>query len=177
VNVIWVAPGHQPGPPSPAQLAATAIGMLRLAKAEVHTAPAAPAPTYVGVQNWLWIPQAQWTTLSKSVTAGPTTVTVTAEPEEVSWDVGPTTITCNGTGQPWTRGMTDAATTDCGYTYTQDSASQKDGTFPITAVIKYHVAWTCAGPCSTAGGDLGLVDAPVGTSALRVLQRQTVVVR
>ena len=32
-------------------------------------------------------------------------------------------------------------------------------------------------PVPDAGGDLGLVDAPVGASSMRVLQRQTVVVQ
>lgn len=177
VQVIWVAPGDDPGPPTPAQLAATAIGLVRLAKADVHIAPQPPAPAYVGVENWLWIPRVQWATLSRSVTAGPTTVRVTAAPSRVAWDVGPATVTCAGPGEVWARGMSDAATTDCGYTYTTDSSSQRGGAFAISAVIEYHVTWTCSGTCSTAGGDLGLVDGPAGVGRLRVLQRQTVVVR
>ena len=53
--------------------------------------------------------------------------------------------------------------------------------FPVNldemgATIRYHVTWVCTGNCTANGGDLGLVDAQAGTSTLRVLQRQTVVV-
>jgi hypothetical protein len=175
VHVVWVAPGDEPGPPTPAQLAATAIGQMALARADVHTAPAAPAASYVGVENWLWLPATQWSTLTKSVSAGATTVTVTAAPSEVFWDVGPATISCVGPGRAWAAAMSETEATTCGYTYTQDSTSEEDGRFTISAVIRYHVTWVCSGTCSTAGDDLGLVDAPAGTGTLRVLQRQTVV--
>lgn len=177
VQIIWTAPGEEPGPPTPEQLATTALDQLPLAQAEVHTAPAPPAATYVGVENWLWVPEDQWRTLTKSVNAGATTVTVTAAPSQIVWDLGPASITCYGPGKSWEQGMSDAATTTCGYTYETSSVDQPDGSFAISATIRYQVTWTCAGACSTAGGDLGLVDAPGGTSTLRVLQRQTVVVR
>jgi hypothetical protein len=177
VQIIWTAPGEEPGPPTPEQLATTALDQLPLAQAEVHTAPAPPAATYVGVEDWLWVPEDQWRTLTKSVNAGATTVTVTAAPSQIVWDLGPASITCYGPGKPWEQGMSDAATTTCGYTYETSSVDQPDGSFAISATIRYQVTWTCAGACSTAGGDLGLVDAPAGTSTLRVLQRQTVVVR
>jgi hypothetical protein len=72
--------------------------------------------------------------------------------------------------------MSDVATTTCGYTYETTSTDQPDGRFAISATIRYQVTWTCTGACPTASGDLGLVDAPAGSSTLRVLQRQTVVV-
>ncbi|MCD6641086.1 MAG: hypothetical protein LT071_14385 [Nocardioides sp.] len=177
VQIIWTAPGEEPGPPTPEQLATTALDQLPLAQAEVHTAPAPPAATYVGVENWLWVPNDQWRTLTKSVNAGATTVTVTAAPSQIVWNLGPSSITCYDPGKPWEQGMSDVATTTCGYTYETTSVDQPDGSFAISATIRYQVTWTCAGACPTAGGDLGLVDAPAGTSTLRVLQRQTVVVR
>lgn len=177
VQIIWTAPGEEPGPPTPEQLASTALGLMPLAQAEVHTAPAPPSATYVGVENWLWVPDDQWRTLTKSVNAGATTVTVTAAPSQIVWNLGPASITCYGPGKPWEQGMSDAATTTCGYTYETSSVDEPDGSFAISATIRYQVAWTCAGACPTTGGDLGLVDAPAGTSTLRVLQRQTVVVR
>lgn len=177
VQIIWTAPGQEPGPPTPEQLAATALGLMPLPRADVHTAPAPPAATYIAVKNWLWIPDAQWTTLSKSVSAGATTVTVAAAPTQVVWDLGPASVTCYGPGKPWVQGMTDAASTTCGYSYEVSSAGQPTGRFAITATIRFHVTWSCTGTCSTRGGDLGLVDARAGASTMRVLQRQTVVVR
>lgn len=177
VQIIWTAPGQEPGAPTPEQLASTALGLMPLARADVHTAPESPEVTYIGVENWLWIPDSQWRTLSKSVSAGATTVTVIAAPSQVVWNLGPTSITCYDPGKPWEQGMSDTATTTCGYTYKTSSAGQSDGRFAISATIRYQVTWTCSGACPTTGGDLGLVDAPAGTSTLRVLQRQTVAVR
>ena len=177
VQIIWAAPGQEPGPPTPEQLATVALGLMPLAKAEVRTAPEAPAATYIGVENWLWIPDGQWATLRKSVTAGATTVTVTAAPAEVTWNLGPETTTCHGPGQAWVKGMTDGASTTCSVTYQETSVDEPDGKFAISAVIRYHVTWACRGACPTAGGDLGLVDAPAGAGSMTVLQRQTVVVQ
>ena len=177
VQIIWAAPGRAPRPPSPEELASTALGLMHLAKADIHTAPEAPAATYIGVEIWLWIPDTQWATLHRSVTAGATTVTVMAGPSETVWDLGPTAITCYGPGKPWVRGMTEAASTTCAYTYKETSDREPRGQFQITATIRYQVTWSCAGTCPTSGGDLGLVDAPAGASTMRVLQRQTVVVQ
>jgi len=177
VQIKWTAPGSQPTPPTPEELATTVLDQLPLAIADIRTAPEAPAPTYVGVDNWLWIPAAQWSTLTKSVTAGATTVTVTAAPSEVAWTVGPKSLTCDGPGRAWVRGMTDAATTACSLTFDETSNGQPRGAFAVTAVIRYAVTWACSGTCPTGSGDFGLVDAPAGTGELTVLQRQTVVVR
>ena len=177
VQIIWTAPGEEPGPPTPEELATVALGQLPLAKAKVRTAPEAPAATYIGVENWLWIPENQWATLRKSVTAATTTVTVTAAPAEVTWALGSETTTCHGPGQAWVTGMTDAASTACSYTFKESSFDEPAGSFAITATIRYHVTWACSGTCPSADGDLSLVEAPVGASSMRVLQRQTVVVQ
>ena len=80
VQIMWTAPGQEPGPPTPEELAATALGLMPLAQADIRTAPEPPSATYIGVENWLWIPDGQWATLHKSVSAGATTVTVTGCP-------------------------------------------------------------------------------------------------
>ena len=152
--------------------------LLPLATADIHTAPEPPAATYIGVENWLWLPDGQWATLPKSVTAGATTVTVTAAPSQIVWNLGPTSITCYDPGTPWVQGMTDAASDDLRLHLPGDlGQSSHKGSSQITATIRYHVTWSCTGTCPTTGGDLGLVDAPAGASTMRVLQRQTVVVQ
>ena len=177
VQTLWTAPGAAPAPPTPEELAATAFDQLQLERADIHTAPQAPAPTYVGVATWLWIPRAQWSTLTKSVTAGSTTVTVSAVPQQVLWDLGPASQTCKSPGRVWVAGMTDAATTTCSHVYRTTSADAAGGAFAVRATIRYQVTWACTGTCPTSSGDLGIVDAPVGSGSMRVLQRQTVVIR
>ena len=175
--VFWLPPGGSTvALPDPGQLARRALGVLRLETARVHTAPLYPAPTFVGVENWLWVPAAQWVELSKTVTAGRTAVTVTAKPDRVVWQTGAGSKVCHDAGRVWSPGMTDAAKTACGYTYRVTSDAEPGGVFVVSAVIGYRVNWVCRGACTSGAGSLGLVDAPAGTGRLRVLQRQTVVV-
>jgi hypothetical protein len=173
----WVPPGAAPAPADPGELAQQAVGQLRLATAEIQTAPQTPDHSYVGVENWLWVPRSQWTTLTKTVSVGGTSVTVTARPDRVVWEMGTAPTTCYSPGRAWRPGMTDAAETTCGYTYSVTSGSQPGDAFDLAAQIHYQVDWTCAGTCTSDTGSLGLVEAPAGTGSLQVLQRQTVVVQ
>ena len=175
---FWVPDGGPvAAPPDPGELAESALGQLQLATAEVRIAPDYPDPAVVGIENWLWLPESQWQSLSKTVRAGGTAVTVTAKPERVVWDMATGGTTCFDAGRPWTKGMGDEAVTRCGYTYEQTSSAEPDGVFRVAATIGYDVDWTCSGVCTTGAGSLGLVDAPAGAGAVRVVQRQTVVVR
>lgn len=71
-----------------------------------------PGPTtstpYVHIDNWLWLPEARWHDLTETVTAGPTSVTVTAEPIRVDWDMGTEVTSCYDAGRVW-QGHDDAA--------------------------------------------------------------------
>lgn len=176
-QVVWLAPGAAPAVSDPAQMARQAMGLLQLPSAQVHTAPQAPAHTYVGVENWLWVPKEQWAGLTKTVTAGATRVTVSAKPDRIVWDMGPASKTCYGPGREWLEGMTDAARTDCGFTYVHTSDEEPGQQFALAVVIQFEVNWVCSGACTANAGTLGLVAAPAGTGALTVRQRQTVVVQ
>jgi hypothetical protein len=123
------------------------------------------------------MPRGQWSTLRKSVTAGATTVTVTAKPESVAWDMGPATRTCFSAGRAWKVGeMPKGSKTDCSYTYKQVSDFEPDKKFKVAATITYQVDWTCAGNCTIDEGTLGQVPGPIGGAAIRVSERQSVVV-
>jgi hypothetical protein len=162
-------------PPDPAVVAKKALGQLRLTVPEVKFAPAPPAKTYVGLETWLWIPPDQWSTLRKSVTAGATTVTVSAAPKRVLWDMGTGTTQCHDAGRPWTvRQMPARATTTCKYVYQRVSDFQTDRKFMISAIITFDVMWRCSGACLANEGVLGEVDGLPGQSAIRVGERQSV---
>lgn len=173
----WFLPAGKAPLPDPATLARKALGQIQLATARVSTAPSPPHPEVVGVEVWLWVPQAQWMTMSKTVRAGATSVTANAVPNLVTWNMGDGSqpIQCGDAGRPWVSSYTDAAQTDCGYTYRTLSAGQPGGVFHITARISYFVTWTCRGACTSSNGTLGLVAAPAGTGSIQSLQRQTVV--
>lgn len=175
---LWFVPAVKSPIPESGTLAQSALGSLRLVTAEVRTAPSPPHPEIIGIEVWLWVPASQWRVLTKTVAAGGTRVTVTAAPSRVTWDMGdgsePTI--CDDAGRPWETSYTDAAQTDCGYTYRSLSAGQPGGVFRITATISYFVTWTCTGACTAESGVLGLVAARGGHGRLQSLQRQTVVV-
>lgn len=174
----WFVPTGGGPVPDPARLAQKALGEIQLATAQVSTAPAAPHAEVVGVEVWLWVPQSQWVSLTKTVRAGATSVTATAVPNVVTWSMGDgsSPMQCGDAGRVWEASYTDAAQTDCGYTYQTLSAGEPGGVFHITATISYSVTWTCAGACTSKTGSLGLVAAPAGGGSIRSVQRQTVVV-
>ena len=176
--VPFSVPDVQAPVANPATLAKNAVSAIQLATAVVKTAPAPPHPEVVGVEVWLWVPQAQWVPLSKTVRAGATSVTATAIPNLVTWNMGDGSpaFQCGDAGRPWESSYTDAAQTDCGYTYRTLSAGEPGGVFHITATISYFVTWTCKGACTSTSASLGLVAAPAGTGSIQSLQRQTVVV-
>jgi hypothetical protein len=175
--IIFVPEGEKPEPPDPADLAREALDRLRLATPDVHLAPAPPARTYVGLDTWLWMPPGQWSSLKKSVTAGDTTVTVTAVPKSVLWNMGPGSTTCYSAGREWKPAqMPKGATTDCSYKYQKISDFEPGRKFKISATITYQANWTCEGECLSDEGDLGGVPGPAGGAAISVGERQSVVV-
>jgi hypothetical protein len=162
-------------PPDPAVLARRALERMVLTVPDVHLAPAPPAKTYVGLETWLWLPAQQWAALTESVTAGGTTVTVTAEPRRVVWEMGAGSTVCYDPGRVWVIGqMSESSTTSCQYTYEQVSDFQPDQRFQVAATIVFRADWTCSGDCLADSGSLGEVEGLPGRSAIRVGERQSV---
>ena len=173
-TLVFLANGTA-APPNPAVLSQRALEQMRLTVPKVHLAPAPPTMTYVGLETWLWMPPSQWSTLTKSVTVGNTTVTVTAEPRRVRWDMGAGSTVCYDAGRVWVVGqMSTNATTSCQYTYEEVSDFQPDGKFPVSATITFRARWTCSEDCLAAEGSLGEVDGLPGRSSIRVGERQSV---
>ncbi|RHW28280.1 hypothetical protein D0Z08_04690 [Nocardioides immobilis] len=173
-NTWFVANGAEPLV-DPAVLAQTALGRMKLERADAEIAPGPEFHTYVHIDNWLWVPADQWRALRETVSAGPTSVTVTAAPARVEWDLGPETKICYDAGRAWVKGMTDAAKTTCSHAYEAIDNPIGD-THDVSAQIVYGATWTCSGACVSPSGDLGEITAPSGeTTTIEVRQRQTVV--
>lgn len=171
----WFVPTGEDPLVDPAVLAQEALGRMKLEQANAQIAPGPDFHTYVHIDNWLWLPEAQWHNLQETVSAGPTSVTVTAEPIRVDWNMGTETTSCYNAGRVWQKGMTDAAKTSCSFVY--DSIEDPTGdTHSVSAQMVYGVAWVCSGACLTPSGDLGEIAAPAGAATtIEVRQRQTVV--
>ena len=121
---------------------------MKLEEAQAQIAPGPEFHTYVHIDNWLWLPEAQWHDLQETVSAGPTSVTVTAEPIRVDWNMGTETASCYDAGRVWVKGMSDAAKTSCSYTY--ESIENPTGdTHNVSAQMVYGVTWECDGACLT----------------------------
>lgn len=179
-SLVEVQPGDAPSPQlmDPRVLAQTALERLPLATPIIQTAPSPPDMSYVTLETWLWMDQGQFAAVSESATAGPTTVTATARPVQAHWTTGDGgSTTCPSSGKPWVKGMTDAARTDCSYSWSTPSNRERGGTFGLTATLMYEVTWTCSGACLITDGSLGQVPGPTATGAIRVGERQSVVVR
>lgn len=174
---FFVANGQTPALVDPADVAANAVGQLPLAVPALHLAPGPPHMTFVGLPTWLWIDSSQWHELSLTVTAGATAVTVRARPRRVTWDLTTASTVCDSPGRAWTTGMSSRLSTDCSYTFDLVSASEPDGRFGVTATLTYEVDWACSGACLSDAGSLGEVDSLPGQSAIRVGERQSVVVK
>lgn len=158
----------------PGELAKGAVDQMDFEYAEAQIAPGPDWHTFIGIENWMWIPENQWRVLSLRVSAGGTTVTVNATPAQVQWDMGTGTKTCYDAGRAWVEGMSDDAQTTCGYTY-DDIENSVGDTHDVSARIVYQIDWTCTGACLTTAGDLGSIRALAGdATSIEVLQRQTV---
>ncbi len=174
-NVIPELPGEEGGgggvntgppqaaPPATADLAEWARSTAKLPIPQVHTSP--EGKTYVQVRTGLWVDGFN-TVQTAPITVGAQTVQATATPQSVRWELGETTLTCNGAGSK------DG--TSCGYTYHRSSTKAPGGSYKITATIVWTVSWTCSGAeCDQAGGGLAEMTQPSAPTPLVVGEIQT----
>lgn len=172
----WYVPDGAPVI-NPGQVAQQLVSQAPFETANASIAPPPSFHTYISYKNWLWIPESQWHDVSVSLTVGGATVTMTAKPTHVNWDMGNgETVSCVGPGREWVKGMSEDAPTNCSYAYKSMEDPEGD-TWSVSAAINYTVAWTCTGNCGgQTSGDLGDVTAVAGDStSITVYQRQTVV--
>jgi hypothetical protein len=135
--------------------------------------PPPDAPTLVGLPVWLWLDAAAWVPVETTAGAGGVTVTLSAEPTEIHWDMGDgTSFTCDGPGTPWTdRDPGRSATGSCRHVYRYVSADRPGGTYAVTATVTWTVTW------SASTGESGELPATSRSSTveLEVRQRQAVI--
>lgn len=137
-----------------------------------RTSPAIDLDQLVGLTTWLWIDPAGFQTFDAHVTLAGITVTVTATPRHVTWDLGDgTTVVCPGPGTPYDPARGNQQTTDCSHVYRYVSADQPDGRYHASVTITWAVAWS-----SSTGEGGPLPDAQRTTTfELTATERQAVV--
>jgi hypothetical protein len=180
ITTVWlfffVPRGETPGLVDPGELGRETLDTMSLVVPTIQTAPRLGGPTFVNLETWLWIPETQFQILSKTVTAGGTSVTVIAEPTRVWWDTGDgSDQICESAGRPWTADLGEAAATDCSHRYDTASGLEPNGRYRLRAAIYYHATWSCTGACLRPAGDLGVVAGSTGSVSLEVRERQSLV--
>jgi hypothetical protein len=155
------------------QLAEEAFDRTTVPLPEVRLNPPDGSDQVVNLPTWLWVDPAQWQSVTASASAGPISVTVTARPQRIEWDLGNgDRVACPGPGTPYdaSRPAADQASS-CSYTYRRSSAAAPEGTYRIKASVVWRVTWVASGVA--ASGDLGSVSRTT-TIPVRVAEVQAV---
>jgi hypothetical protein len=178
---IWMADppaGFGGALPSAAVLAQQALARMPFPPVQIAMAPA--EHTYVNFPTILWIPAGQWHELSATAAIGSRSITLTATPDSMTWEMGDGGVSCAGPGTPWEPNGQDEQSSACTFTYTHSSIGRpgtgNDRGYSVRAIVTYELHWVCAGNCDQAGGDLPPREVPSQPARLRVLERQSVVV-
>jgi hypothetical protein len=137
----------------PEQLARDAVDRMLLTGPSIAS-PRAAGTYVVGVPMWMWVKQTPTTYGPNSASAGlaGVTVTATAKVSKIVWKLGDgESVTCNGPGTPYEASFGKQESPTCGHTYTQTSASQPHGKYPVTATAMWTVDWQVDGGGGQAG--------------------------
>ncbi|HEX8803658.1 MAG TPA: hypothetical protein VF743_05680 [Acidimicrobiales bacterium] len=165
-------PGQPEAGPSAEALARQAYDQVPLVVPQPRTSPPADMPQLVGFPTWLWIDAGAWQTFTAEAAIPGLSVTVTATPQRVDWDLGDgTRLVCHGPGTPLVGGTSGAGDTDCAHTYQFVSAHQPGGRYHLTATVTWAVSWQ-----ASTGESGTLADATRAAALdLDVTERQAVI--
>jgi hypothetical protein len=137
----------QAAAPTAGQLAVTAYGLLPLPSPAVRRSPSEALRyqglpyTYVNLWTWFWTDPQTFRSLSKTVTAGTLTATVTARPTSLVFDPGDgnPAVTCDGPGRAWQPSDGNGPpVSGCAYRYVQVSS---EGPVTASVSILWQVTW------------------------------------
>ncbi|RSN45126.1 hypothetical protein DMC64_19980 [Amycolatopsis sp. WAC 04197] len=141
---------------SPAELARQAIERMDLAAPDIRLAPPADSPygATIGFPVWMWSARSESTTgpVTRTASAGATSVTATAKLTRITWSMGDgASHVCAGPGTPFAEDRAGLRSPDCGHVYlTKPSA----GAFPIAATGHWEINWSGGGATGSEAMDL-----------------------
>ncbi len=143
--------GGEPALLSPAQLAQQAVSQLHFPNFSIGASPSTTDDQLVGLPTWLWLQPAAWHPITATAAVPGESVTATATPESVIWNLGDgSTIACQGPGVPYTESDSPTASSPtCGYTYSESSAGEPNDAFTVTATVSWSVSWAGGGQTGT----------------------------
>jgi len=133
---------------SPTQAAAIFVSEFELNPITIGLAPdpdVVGSRSYVGVPIWMWAADPTPDTFgpfTRTGEVGGLGITATATVTSLLWTMGDgTTVTCASGGTPYQPSLGFADSPNCGHRYSQTSASQPGGEFPITATSQWEIVW------------------------------------
>jgi hypothetical protein len=163
-------PGFGGAGPTPEELAQRAVEQLPLAQPQIGMTPTPGRTGLVGLPVWLWLEGGIWTPVSATASVPGLSVTATATPVRVVWDMGDgTTVTCRTAGVPYRASAGDAMSPECGHRYERPSSAEPDEAYDVTATVTWDIQWAGGG----ASGDLTQVRS--ATAQARIGELQVVV--
>jgi hypothetical protein len=167
-DLVWLP--EAPPAVTPEQLAQIARARLQLPSVGTHLNPA--TNSMVNVPVWLAL-SAGWDTRSATASVPGLSVTATATPSKVRWDMGNgSSRACSGPGSVFRTGVDDpyAASPTCGFTYSDPVGEGR--TYTVRATVTYTITWSGGGQSGTLA-DL----TATGATTLTVGESQAVVTR
>lgn len=154
------------------ELARSARARLRLPVPAIRTNPDTErADVLVTVPVWFWVDDSSWGSRSATASVPGVSVTATATPEKVVWQLGDgTSITC-GQGVAWAAGTDPRkASPACGHVYDLPAPV----TLTLTATVTWTVTWAGGGRSgtvpnlvTTATTSVHVAEAPAINTGLR----------
>ena len=146
---------------APAVAASTVADGMTLELSGIEASPSASRAGLTGAASWFWLDSAP-VRVQRSITLGAETVTVTADPSQISWDFGDGSSEAGGPGVPYGSDATAAAIThvyetrclpgDQGNDPYVLASCVSDG-YHVTATTTWAISFTSTGPV-TGSGDL-----------------------
>lgn len=141
-------------PPDPEELAWEAIASMNLRAVDIGIVPE-DLPGRVGIiglPTYMWAADpgpSTWGPITRTASAGPWSVTATANVERIEWNMGDgTVITCTTPGTVYEDRFQDLPSPDCGHTYTED------GQYTVTATSYWVIEWSGLGQSGTINLDV-----------------------
>jgi hypothetical protein len=148
---LWAVtpPAGPAAPPDPRVLAQQAIALMGLRAINIGIVPEPRAGSVgiIGMPTWMWAQnpsQSTWGPITKSVSAGGSTVTATAKVDRVVWAMGDgSTVACTGPGTAYQDSFGKKSSPSCGHTYT------RQGDYTVRATSSWTVQWAGVGQSGT----------------------------
>ncbi|MBB6000098.1 hypothetical protein [Streptomonospora salina] len=147
-------PGSGEAAVDPVVVAYEARASMELPAPQMGGSPALEAEQLVGVPTWLWVDHRDWEPVSAEASVPGGSVEVTAAPTTTVWELGgDTRVECAGPGTAYDPAVhtPEAASPDCGHTFTRSSADAPGGAFPVGVEVTWNVAWSSS---EGEGGEL-----------------------